>query len=214
MKIFYFLLLLESHEVTGNKMHRKLRAKRHSTHLDMTPMVDLAFLLLTFFILTTTFMEHRVMDITMPVKDGHQDVPVSQTITILLSGEDRLMWYAGEDDALHPPEMHRAEFSKSSPNSIHKILLQKNNRLITAIKAVKDSVAAGLIAKDEPEIKKHIAAVKSAGKKGLIFLIKSDDKTKYKNLVDLFDEMLICSVNTYAIMDPSLNELSLIEKWK
>jgi biopolymer transport protein ExbD len=44
----------------------KVRAKKQSTKTDMTPMVDLAFLLLTFFLLTTTFMKPSVIPVTMP----------------------------------------------------------------------------------------------------------------------------------------------------
>ena len=66
--------------------HKKVRAKKSSTHIDMTPMVDLAFLLLTFFILTTTFSKPKTMDITMPVKDtteiNRTKVPASQTMSI------------------------------------------------------------------------------------------------------------------------------------
>jgi len=51
------------------KAGKKPRARKHSFHLDMTPMVDLAFLLLTFFMLTTTFAKPLVMQLTMPVPD-------------------------------------------------------------------------------------------------------------------------------------------------
>lgn len=48
----------------------KIRARKQSTRIDMTPMVDLAFLLLTFFILTATFTKNRVMDVAMPDQSG------------------------------------------------------------------------------------------------------------------------------------------------
>src|SRR4030095_6363933 len=83
--------------------HTKVRAKKSSTHIDMTPMVDLAFLLLTFFMLTTTFSKPKTMDITMPVKDPIKEeektkVPASQTLSILLTEKDRIIWYIGVDD--------------------------------------------------------------------------------------------------------------------
>ncbi len=53
----------------GGKKKGKRRAKHHSTHIDMTPMVDLACLLLTFFMLTTAFSKPKVMEIVLPDKD-------------------------------------------------------------------------------------------------------------------------------------------------
>ena len=60
---------VQQQDSSGKGKHKKIRAKKSSTHMDMTPMVDLAFLLLTFFILTTTFSKPKTMDITMPIKD-------------------------------------------------------------------------------------------------------------------------------------------------
>jgi biopolymer transport protein ExbD len=48
----------------GDRKHKKIRAKKSSTHIDMTPMVDLAFLLLTFFMLTTTLVSRRPWRLT------------------------------------------------------------------------------------------------------------------------------------------------------
>jgi biopolymer transport protein ExbD len=195
--------------------HKKLRAKKSSTHIDMTPMVDLAFLLLTFFMLTTTFSKPKTMDITMPVKDKKEEdqtkVPASQTLSILLTEKNRIIWYMGVDDPTQPPQTNIADFSMSGINSIHKLLLDKNQLVFNEVQAVKDSVAKGLIKNDKNEIKKHIAAVKISEKKGLIVLIKPDDKSKYKNLVDILDEMLVCNVARYAIVDVSPNELDLIK---
>lgn len=195
--------------------HKKVRAKKSSTHIDMTPMVDLAFLLLTFFILTTTFSKPKTMDITMPVKDtteiNRTKVPASQTMSILLTENDRIIWYMGIDSAGLPPETNIADFSISGEKSLHKVLLERNKLIGDQIRLVEDSVKKGLIPDNDEEIKKHKAAVKQAEKKGLIVLIKPDDKSKYKNLVDILDEMLICNVARYAIVDLSESEKELIK---
>ena len=108
--------------------HSKVRAKKSSTHIDMTPMVDLAFLLLTFFILTTTFSKPKTMDITMPVKDKVEDkdrskVPASQTMSVLLTENNRIIWYMGIDSGAVAPETNIADFSVNGERSIHKAFL-------------------------------------------------------------------------------------------
>ena len=199
--------------------HKKVRAKKSSTHIDMTPMVDLAFLLLTFFILTTTFSKPKTMDITMPVKDKIPDeertkVKASQTLSVLLTENDKIIWYMGIDSAAQPPETNIADFSLDGVNSIRKTLLEKNKLVYNLVKLVDDSVKKGLIKYNEEEIKQHKAAVKAAEKKGLIVLIKPDDKAKYKNLVDILDEMLVCNIGRYAIVDLSDSEKELIKNTK
>ena len=52
-------------------------SKRIGFHLDMTPMVDVAFLLLTFFMLTTTFSKSNTMEITQTKKGPSQGGPRS-----------------------------------------------------------------------------------------------------------------------------------------
>src|SRR6186997_1697848 len=99
----------------SDKKHKKVRAKKSSTHIDMTPMVDLAFLLLTFFMMTTTFSQPKTMEINMPIKDAEkedqQKVPASQTLSVLLTENDRIIWYMGEDDPTKPPQTNVASFS-------------------------------------------------------------------------------------------------------
>ncbi len=199
----------------GGGKHKKVRAKKSSTHIDMTPMVDLAFLLLTFFILTTTFSKPKTMDITMPVKDAPEEqrskVPASQTMSVLLTKNDRIIWYMGVDSASVPPQTTIADFSQNGSKSIHKVLLEKNKLVADQVRLVEDSVKRGLIKDNEEEIKRHKAWVKAAEKKGLIVLIKPDSTSKYKNLVDILDEMLITNVARYAIVDLSESEKELIK---
>ena len=63
---------IPSEEGTKRKGGKK-RAKKHMTDIDMTPMVDLMCLLITFFMLTTAFSKPKVMVITMPEKDKNQE---------------------------------------------------------------------------------------------------------------------------------------------
>jgi biopolymer transport protein ExbD len=207
---------VQQQDSSGGGKHKKVRAKKSSTHIDMTPMVDLAFLLLTFFILTTTFSKPKVMDITMPIKDDvkkeeQTKVPASQTMSILLTKNDRIIWYMGVDSAEVPPQTNIADFSTTSSTSIHKVLLDKNELVANQVKMVEDSVKRGLIPDTEEDIKKHKAWVKAAEKKGLIVLIKPDSTARYKNLVDILDEMLVTNVARYAIVDLSDTEKDLIK---
>lgn len=195
--------------------HKKIRAKKASTHIDMTPMVDLAFLLLTFFILTTTFSKPKCMDITMPVKDKIEEedrtkVPASQTMSILLTENNRIIWYKGIDDPTQPPVTNIADFSQDGARSIRKALLKENALVNSLVAQVEADVKRGAIVNHPDSIKKAKARVK-AEKKGLIVLIKPDDKSKYNNLVDILDEMLVCNVGRYAIVDLSESEKELIK---
>jgi biopolymer transport protein ExbD len=88
-------------DTSGGGKHKggKVRSKKASTRVDMTAMVDLAFLLITFFILSTTLNKPKAMDMAMPDKDDQKTqlpVPASRTMTILLGSNDKLEWYMGE----------------------------------------------------------------------------------------------------------------------
>lgn len=196
----------------GDKKHKKVRAKKSSTHMDMTPMVDLAFLLLTFFMLTTTFSKPKTMEINMPVKpdkpEEEQKIKESQALTILLSAGNKIVWYTGlGDDPAKPPVTNIADFSLNGPKSIHKVILDKNQDIFTKVQLTKDSISRGLLKEDEG--KKTIGGYKGV-KDGLVVLIKPDSTAKYKNVVDILDEMNVCAVGRFAIVDITDSERELL----
>ena len=178
----------ESDSGKGGK-HRKVRAKKQSTHIDMTPMVDLAFLLLTFFMLTTTFGKPKTMEINMPVKPPPgQEIKneVNNAITILLSGDNKVYWYEGEfSDGVTPGSNGSVKPqtilnpTDYSPQGVRKLFLEKNKQAVDEIKQLREDALKTKM--NEDTLKSRIVDVK--GKKyALMVLVKTDDKAKYKNV--------------------------------
>jgi len=114
------------------KAGKKPRVRKHNFRLDMTPMVDLAFLLLTFFMLTTTFAKPRVMQLTMPVKaqpNARTPLRQSQAMVIMLGAGHRLFYYFGlnapTDPSVPVPALHTTDFG---PQGIRQALLARGQR--------------------------------------------------------------------------------------
>jgi biopolymer transport protein ExbD len=187
--------------------HKKVRAKKSSTHIDMTPMVDLAFLLLTFFMLSTTFSKPKTMEINMPVKPPDTTVvnKVNNAVTLLLTDKNKIYWYFGE----FKPEtqLEEANFSPDAPNSLRKILLEKNKNSNDRIRELGKKLVKGEI--KDSTFKRMRIDIQSE-KESLFVLIKTDDKAKYKNVIDALDECNICNVGKYALVDIMQLELDLL----
>jgi biopolymer transport protein ExbD len=147
----------------SKKKGGKVRVKKSSTRIDMTPMVDLAFLLLTFFVMTTTLNKPQAMQINMPDKpkpeDEQPEVNERNVLTLVLGEKDKIYWYIGITD----PKVEVTDFSATG---IRKVLLEKKA--------------------ENPK---------------LIVLIKSLDEARYKNMVDIMDEMGISSVQRFALVE-------------
>jgi biopolymer transport protein ExbD len=188
--------------------HKKVRAKKQSTHIDMTPMVDLAFLLLTFFMMTTTFGKPKTMEINMPVKP---DIPENQTlvnnaVTILLSGDDKIYWYFGE---LKPET--KLELTNYSNDGLRKLFLDKNKYAVETIKQLRADATSKNMA---DSTLKRLENEAKGNKRALMVLVKADDKAKYKNVVDVLDELNITMVGKYAIVDIAQQEFDMINNFK
>ncbi len=88
-------------DTSGGGKHKggKVRSKKASTRVDLTAMVDLAFLLITFFMLTTTLAKPKAMDMAMPDKEDQKlqlPVAATRTMTVLLGSNNKVEWYMGE----------------------------------------------------------------------------------------------------------------------
>jgi len=205
----------------GKKGHGKQRAKKHSTHIDMTPMVDLMSLLITFFMLTTAFSKPKVMEIILPDEDKTQqdtskspEILADRTLNLLLTGENNVYYYIGkppmkeEDVKANPGRLLKTDYSK---DGIRKVVLKMNLPLYERVDSARQDVITG---KSKISQDSLLSLIKFYGKKdklGPIVMIKTDKKAKYKNLVDVIDEMAICNVARYAIVPINEYELKLLE---
>lgn len=164
------------------------KGKKLSTRIDLTPMVDLGFLLITFFMFTTTLAKPKTMEINMPYKDKNltdedkNKIKKSVALTVLLSKNHRVYYYEGiADDPEHQPEYKVTGFKQK--DGIRDVIINKK-------KMVDDLKRSGaLTAKDQATV-----------------LIKPDSTSTYSDLVNMLDEMNINDVKVYAIIDISTIE--------
>lgn len=106
--------------VPGVKRSRKL-----STRVDLTPMVDLGFLLITFFVFTTTMDRSTVMNVNEPKEDRKKTIiPNSCAITVFLNGENRISYYEGMPE--NHPSLQQTSFAN---NGMRQVLLNKKQRV-------------------------------------------------------------------------------------
>jgi biopolymer transport protein ExbD len=170
---------------TGRKGKTFSHHKKQMIRIDMTPMVDLGFLLITFFVFTTTIRAPTVTDLFMPKEDSKHPQPLPKTLalTLLLDDNDRIIYYHGDfDEAIQTNEIFETNYSTYS--GIGKIIRQKQ----------KDIDASGKF---------------TDGRRGLMLLIKPTSKADYKNVVDVLDEAVINDVRRYAI-EPAKEEMNYI----
>src|SRR6478735_4950284 len=139
----------------GKKGGGKVRSKKQNTKVDLTAMVDLAFLLITFFMLTTSLSKPQSMDLGMPDKD-EKTPPIliadARTMTILIGPDNKLKMYMGQF---------------ASPLEAPKDVTYG-----------KDGIRKDILSKV-----KSVPVFMGNPKHGLIVLIKADKKSNYKNLV-------------------------------
>ncbi len=154
----------------------KVRSKKQNSRVDLTAMVDLAFLLITFFMLTTSLSKPQSMNLGLPDKEDKKEpkkdmkVDERRTMTVLLGDGNKIQWFMGlQDKPLAGPKA--------------------------------DTYGREGIRKEILKQVKEVPQVTGDPKKGLIVIIKPSKKSTYRNLVDVLDEMAICKVPTYAIVN-------------
>lgn len=171
----------------------KGKAKKQSTRVDLTAMVDLAFLLITFFMFTTTLSKPKAMSIALPsdiIDENQPEVDDDVILTVLLAPKNVVLYYFGKPEvaAADPDGVKATTFDKM--NGIRKVIMDK-----------KKAVAA---------LANNAGFDKNKNNKTMV-LIKATDSSVYGNMVDLLDEMHIADIKFYALLPISEPEKQLVD---
>lgn len=176
------------------------RQKRLSLRIDMTPMVDLGFLLITFFIFTSSMNEPKAMDLFMPKSEGPETlIPGSGAFTVLIDKNAGIYYYEGL------PDEPGIKINKSSLSEIRKELIRKKQEVIKNYKPDKAC---------EEKAVANQTTIDDCRQKDLTVLIKPTQDASYKAIVSMLDEMTINKIARYVLTEPDARDLTLLQSKK
>jgi biopolymer transport protein ExbD len=192
-------------EQGGKKGPGVKKAKKLSTRVDMTPMVDLGFLLITFFVFTATMSSPTTLDLNMPKdikkQDEQTEVKESSVLTIMLGTGDQVYYYEGKLVV----DATGNNFKQTTFKGIRDIIVNKKKEVMDRYYQRPDPAC-------EAEAKSKGKPVSNCADKDFVVIIKPSDDATYKNTVDILDEMTINQVRTYAMVKIGEVEYELIKK--
>lgn len=195
----------------GGGKRKKGSPSRVNLRVDFTPMVDMNMLLITFFMFCTTLAAPQVMDIVMPTKDIPDDNPNltsdQRTTTLLLGKNSKVYYYYGKPDYENLEALMETDFSN---NGLRNVLFNKNYDVITQIQDLKKKRQRKEIT--DAQMKEEISNIKKA-KGGQVVVIKPTNDASYKDLVDALDEMQICGIGRYAVVDVEEGDKFLLDNF-
>jgi biopolymer transport protein ExbD len=192
-------------EGSGDSGHKKAvgvkKAKKLSTRVDMTPMVDLGFLLITFFIFTTTMSSPKAMNLNMPKDTKNQEelnkAKESGALTIMLGKNNSVFYYEGQ---LLPDG---SNFKSANFSTIRDEIIHKKDEVMK--NHVHDANCPKIWAENNGD-------KTSCLDRDFVVVIKPDQDATYKNTVDILDEMTINNVKRYAMIDITPQEEEVVQK--
>lgn len=181
------------------------KAKKLSTRVDMTPMVDLGFLLITFFIFTATMSSPTTMDLNMPKesdkKEDETKVKQSGALTVMLGKDDQVYYYEGELSETGD------NFKSTTFKGIRDEIIKK--RLEVIKNHAHDPKCEEIKAKSKERGDKNWE--KADLDRDFVVVIKPTEDATYKNTVDILDEMTINAVKRFAMVRISETEIALVK---
>ncbi|MEO7922064.1 MAG: biopolymer transporter ExbD [Chitinophagaceae bacterium] len=183
------------------------KAKKLSTRVDMTPMVDLGFLLITFFVFTATMTTPTTLDLNMPkdIKDEKEQTEAKESgvITIMLGKGNQVYYYEGKLTV----DATGNNFKQTTFKGIRQIIIDKKKDVIS--RHVHDETCKKT--QDRAKEKGDPDWENACKDRDFVVVIKPDQDATYMNTVDILDEMTINQVRTYAMVKILPQEYELIQ---
>lgn len=202
---------MASVDTGGGGEVKKGKPKKLNLRVDFTPMVDMNMLLITFFMFCTTLSKPQAMDLVLPTNDKNieeQDqnkVPDDKVITVLLGEKDKVYYYFGKPDYKDFASLKQTDYSAEG---LRKMLLERNASAVSKMRELRKQKMNKQVS--EEQFKEESKKIRN-DKNGQIVIIKPTEGASYANLVDVLDEMQICSVGKYAIVEVTDGDLFLIQ---
>lgn len=188
----------------GGGKHGKKRPKKGHVHMDMTPMVDLAFLLLTFFILATSLNKPKTLEIIYPkeVEKPDETTKLADELatTVLIGKDDDAIFYYFGKFKPDTTELIPTDFSK---DGLRKVLLERNQRINDQVGALKEKLNNKEI--NDSTYKIAYAEIVNDSLAPFV-IVKTIDESKWRNVVNAVDELNITNVKKRAIVDMAESE--------
>lgn len=193
-------------ETSGNDA-KKGKPQRKTLRVDFTPMVDMNMLLITFFMFCTTLSIPQIMDIAMPdTRGGNSKIPESKALTVILGQDNKVFYYEGKANYDDYTTLKETDYK-----GMRDILLTRNNINLSKIKDLRQKRSKRLIT--DEQFKAEVSKINKSDE-GIYTLIKPTKDSNFKNLVDALDEMQICGVGKYMIVEPNERDNFLMENLK
>jgi biopolymer transport protein ExbD len=205
---------MSSIDTSAEDSHKKKgpgvkKAKKLSTRVDMTPMVDLGFLLITFFIFTATMKSPTTLDLNMPKESDQKDetkIKQSGALTVMLGKDDHVYFYEGELTQENASQV----FKSSTFKDIRGEIIRKKTEVIKNHQH--DDKCEEIKQKAKNKIPQDPNWEKADLDRDFMVIIKPTVEATYKNTVDILDEMTINAVKRFAMVKISDTEMDLIKK--
>ena len=201
-------------EVQNNNGDKKKgRQKKMNVFVDFTPMVDMNMLLITFFMLCTSLSKPQTMEISMPSNDKVSEeqqskVKASKAMTFILGADDKVYYYLGEPDYKDYTSLKE---TADTLEGMRALLLVRNRDVVAKMNDLKKQKAELKIS--EEEYTRKASEIKN-DKNSPVVIIKAMDGAKYKNLVDALDEMQICNIGKYVIVNVTDGDEFLLKNYE